>query len=140
MLAELLFRPRLGGFISFIHSIHWHHYDCRTTQILASTLCMLEKSRICLFNRDCLYFRQLKYAIKGGEVLFWMSSPTLSSHFMGLAKLRSIQTHCSQWLFGMFLYLFVHPSVHLQSREAWLMNWLANVPIASRRWTCSKSI
>jgi hypothetical protein len=27
----------------------------------------------------------------------------------------------------MFLYLFVRPLFHLQSREAWLMNWLANL-------------
>ena len=49
---------------------------------------------ICLFNRDCLYLRQLKYAIKLGDAGAVLDVITLSWHFVGLAKLQSMQTVC----------------------------------------------
>ncbi|KAF8163626.1 hypothetical protein B0H34DRAFT_837464 [Crassisporium funariophilum] len=76
---------------------------------------------ICLFNRDCLYLRQLKYAIKCGDVGAVLDITTHSMlAFRGTGKTPKY----ADALFSMVIRLKrMEPRV----RNAWLTNWLANL-------------
>lgn len=76
---------------------------------------------ICLFNRDCLYLRQLKYAIKRGDVGAILDIITHSMlAFRGTGKTPKY----ADALFSMVIRLKrMEPKV----RNAWLINWLANL-------------
>lgn len=76
---------------------------------------------ISLFNHDCLYLRQLKYAIKRGDVGAVLDVITHSMlAFRGTGK----SPKYADALFSMIIRLKrMEPKV----RNAWLMNWLANL-------------
>ncbi|KDR67870.1 hypothetical protein GALMADRAFT_105505 [Galerina marginata CBS 339.88] len=76
---------------------------------------------ICLFNRDCLYLRQLKYAIKRGDVGAVLD---IITHIMVAFRGTGKTPKYADALFSMVVRLKkMDPKV----RNAWLMNWLANL-------------
>lgn len=76
---------------------------------------------ICLFNRDALLLRQLKYAIKRGDVGAILD---ICTHWMVMFRGTGRMPKYADALFHLLVDL---KTMHPKLREAWLMNWLANL-------------
>ncbi|KAF9537135.1 hypothetical protein CPC08DRAFT_552826 [Agrocybe pediades] len=75
---------------------------------------------ICLFNRDALYLRQLKYAVKRGDVGAVLD---LITHLMLAFRGTGKTPKYADTLFHIIVNL---RSMDSKMREIWLNNWLAN--------------
>ena len=76
---------------------------------------------ICLFNRDCLYLRQFKYAVKRGDVGAVLDVIT---HWMLMFRGTGKTPKYADALFRIVVRLkTMDPGL----RRAWLNNWLANL-------------
>ncbi|EDR02124.1 uncharacterized protein LACBIDRAFT_332685 [Laccaria bicolor S238N-H82] len=81
----------------------------------------LPLENICLFNRDALYLRQLKYAVKRGDVGAVLD---ITTHWMLMFQGTGKMPKYADALFHLIMDLKM---MDPQLRNAWLMNWLANL-------------
>lgn len=88
---------------------------------LTSTKRDVPLENICLFNRDALYLRQLKFGVKRGDVGAILD---IATHWMLMFRGTGKMPKYADALFHILVDL---KSMHPKLRTAWLMNWLANL-------------
>ncbi|KAH9484819.1 hypothetical protein JR316_0001721 [Psilocybe cubensis] len=93
----------------------------RVQSLRATKMRDIPLENIILFNRDALYLRQLKYAIKKGDVGVVLD---LCTHLMLAFRGTGKTPKYADALFGIVMRL---KKMNSTLRDAWLNNWLANL-------------